>query len=58
MKPITLIVEIRGGVLYAVRVLDEKNPDISVIVKDHDNIEAGDPDPLEGIDPSRLVSVF
>ena len=54
----TIIIEIKGGCLWAVRALDNADPQIDVILRDHDNIEAGDPDPLEFVDPARLTSLF
>ena len=54
----TLIIEISGGMLRAVRTLDNPDPQIDVILRDLDNIEAGDPDPLENIDPQRLTSIY
>lgn len=53
-----LIVEIKGGMLWAVRALDNSDPQIEIILRDHDNIEAGDSDPLEGIDPKRIISIY
>lgn len=54
----TIIIEIKAGFLWAVRTLDDKNPQIEIIVKDHDTIDAGDPDPLESIDPARLTAIY
>lgn len=54
----TVIVEIKGGLLWAVRVLDNPDPQLDVILRDFDNIDAGDPDPLKDIDPKRLTSIY
>lgn len=54
----TIVIEIRGGCLWAVRTLDNPDPQLDVILRDHDNIDAGDPDPLEDIDPQRLTSIY
>lgn len=58
--PINLIIEIKGGALYAVRILDNEpdTPDIYVTLRDHDDIEAGDPDPLENVNDDRLIAIY
>lgn len=58
--PIHLVIEIRKGALYAVRIVDSEpdTPPIDVTLRDHDNIEAGDPDPLENVNADRLISIF
>ena len=46
-KPTRIIIDIRGGILYSV--YGDKLPEgveIDVILRDQDNIEAGDADPL------------
>lgn len=58
--PIHLIIEIKGGALHAVRIVDSEpdTPAIDVTLRDHDNIQAGDPDPLENVNPERLISIY
>lgn len=60
-KPtLNVIVEIKGGALWAVRLLDVgvDDPDVQVTLVDHDNIQCGDPNPLEGVAQERLTAVY
>lgn len=53
-----IFIEIKGGCLWAVRALDDRDPQIEIIVRDHDDIEDGDLDPLKDIDPQRLTTIY
>ena len=53
-KETQVIVEIRGGCVWTVKA----NEEITVIVRDWDNIEQGDDDPAIGINQTGFVSVW
>ena len=42
--PVTLLCSIEGGVLQGCQAND---PEVTIIVRDHDNMSEGDPDPME-----------
>lgn len=56
MKPLQIVVTIRDGALWAVHA-DTDEP-IDVIVRDFDNIDAGDADPFPDGIPDNFIAVF
>lgn len=49
MTPIRIYIDIQGGCLQSI--YGDKLPDnveVEFVLRDHDNIEYGDPDPLDG----------
>lgn len=60
MPEIKIAIEIENGVLISVKQLNPKfdDPKISIVLRDLDNVKAGDIDPMASLDESNVLNLF